>query len=126
MPDTVAGIAQLARNITSGYDRIQDREASLRKARIDEDVIRAIGKLQAENAELRLSLATVICLLMSKRVISGDEFEELSTAIDKMDGVSDGRFDGKIGTDGTAGVGAEARQDLALRELSAALKKMGR
>ena len=120
------GIAQLVDNITSGQDRLLARKADLRKARTVNEAIKAVGQLQAENAELRLYLATVICLLISNKIVSPEEFEKLSTLIDGMDGIVDGRFDGQIGTDGTAGAGAKARGDLALRELSAAVKKMGR
>ena len=126
MPDTVLGIRQLVDSINSGHDLLRDREADLRKARTYADALKAIGQLQAENSELRLYQATVICLLISKKVISTEEFGKLSAVIDGMDGVADERFDGQIGTDGTAGAGAKARGDLALRELSAAVKKMGR
>ncbi len=119
-------IAQLVDNITRGQDQSMARRTDLRKVRTVNEAIKAIGQLQAENSELRLYLATVICLLISKGVVSREEFEKLSTVIDGMDGVVDGRFDGRIGTDGTAGVGAKARGNQALRELSATLKKMGR
>ncbi len=119
-------IAQLVDNITRGQDQLMARRTDLRKVRTVNEAIKAIGQLQTENAELRLYLATVICLLISKGVVSPEEFEKLSTVIDGMDGVVDGRFDGQIGSDGTVGAGAKAREDLALRELSAAVKKMGR
>ena len=126
MDSAALGIAQLVNNITSGQDRLLARKADLRKTRTVDEAIKAVGQLQAENAELRLYLATVICLLISNKIVSPEEFEKLSTLIDGMDGVVDGRFDGQIGTDGTAGVGAKAPGDLALRELSDAVKKMGR
>jgi hypothetical protein len=126
MDHAAIGIAQLVNNITGGQERLADRQASFRRAQTVKDAIRAVGQLQAENAELRLYLATVICLLMSKGVITQEEFAELSTAIDGMDGVADGRFDGQIAPDGTVGASAETRKDVALRELSAAVKKMGR
>ncbi|MCP4377787.1 MAG: hypothetical protein GY794_16625 [bacterium] len=126
MNGAAIGIAQLVNNITSGQTRIMDRNADLRKTRTVKDAIRAIGQLQAENAELRLYLATVICILISNKIVSPEEFEKLSTLIDSMDGVADGQFDGQIGTDGTVGAGAKARENLPLRELAATLKKMGR
>jgi hypothetical protein len=126
MNDTGISIAELVDNITRGSAERMQREADFRKARTYEDALKAIGQLDAENSELRLYLATVICLLIQKGVISPEEFEKLSTVIDGMDGVVDGRFDGQIATDGTVGAGAKAREDLALRELSAAVKKMGR
>ena len=125
MDHAAIGIAQLVNNITDGQERLADRKTNLRRARTVQEAIEAIGRLQTENAELRLYLATVICLLMSKGVISQEEFAELSVAIDGMDGVADGRFDGQIAPDGTVGASAETRKDVALRELSAVVKKMG-
>jgi len=123
MDNAAIGIGQLAGNIIRGQERLGDREASSRKGRATTDAIKAVGQLEAENAELRLYLATVIRLLISKMVITPEEFQELSAGIDGMDGVVDGRFDGQITSDGSVVGGEKAQEDLALRELSAAVKK---
>jgi hypothetical protein len=126
MDYTAIGITQLVNNITSGQERLKGRAANMRSTRASNDAVRAVGQLQAENAELRLYLATVISLLISNNIVTREEFEKLSTLIDRMDGVADGRFDGRIGTDGTIGVAAKDRKSQPLRELSEILKKMGR
>ncbi len=123
MDSGIVGVGQAAANIMRGQERLEDRDASLRKGRATTDAINAVGDLAAENAELRLHLATLIRLLISKMVISPEEFQELCAGIDGMDGVMDGRFDGRIMSDGSVVVDEKAQDDLALRELSAIVKK---
>ena len=126
MDQAALGISQLVNNIVSGQERLDGRQANRRLTRASNDAVRAVGRLQSENAELRLYLATVISLLISNNIVTREEFEKLSTLIDGMDGVADGRFDGRIGTDGTIGVPAKDQNSQPLRELSEILKKMGR
>lgn len=119
------GISALVGNITRGQDRLRQRKESLRDARAAADEARAIGQLQAENAELRLYLATIVSLLIFKKVIAREEFQKISAIIDGLDGVVDGRYDGEITADGKIKPGARARGDLALRELAAVVKQKG-
>ncbi len=76
-------IQRLKRQLGSqgSVDRSQDRE---------------ITRLQAENNELKLYLAAMIRLLISKDVINADEITKLVWAIDREDGAVDGRMDGPI------------------------------
>ena len=120
------GVAGLVSNITRSRSRLSDREAAHRRSRSsasDMDETRAIGMLQAENAELRLYLASLISIMISKKYITQEEFEEITSIIDGMDGVVDGRFDGEIARDGTVEAGAKAEEDLALRQLASIVNK---
>ncbi len=53
-------------------------------------------RLQAENDELRLYLAAVVQLLVSKGVISRDELRRVVDAVDAEDGEKDGRYNGPL------------------------------
>jgi len=55
-----------------------------------------IARLQAENDELRLYLAAVVRLLISKGVVSREEMKQVVDAVDAEDGVRDGRYKGKV------------------------------
>lgn len=68
--------------------------ATGRKARAE--VAEQIVDLQAENDELRLYLASVVRLLVSKGVVTQEELRDLVAAIDAEDGSADGRFAGDI------------------------------
>jgi hypothetical protein len=56
----------------------------------------AFRRLQAENDELRLYLAAVIRVLVSKRVVTQAEIRQLVEAIDAEDGTVDGKFSGEL------------------------------
>jgi len=53
-------------------------------------------RLQAENDELRLYLAAVIRILISKRVVTQSEVKQIVDAIDAEDGTVDGKFTGNL------------------------------
>jgi hypothetical protein len=55
-----------------------------------------LHELAAENAELKLYLAALIRLLISKGTISKQEIQSLVAAVDFEDGRTDGRCDGKV------------------------------
>jgi hypothetical protein len=55
-----------------------------------------IEGLQAENDELRLYLAAVVRLLISKGIVSRDEMRKLVDALDAEDGKRDGRYKGRM------------------------------
>jgi len=126
MSDAMIGVAQLVDNIMEGHERLDRRATQLKQRHLATDMARDVGDLRSENAELRLYLATVISLLISNNLVTREEFEKISTLLDGMDGVVDGRFDGQIGTDGTVGVSADNKNSQNLRELSQVLKNMGR
>ncbi len=68
--------------------RRRRREAAGTAARLEE--------LEAENDELRLYMAAIVRLLVSKGVASREEMAELVATIDAEDGATDGRFGGPI------------------------------
>jgi cell division septum initiation protein DivIVA len=55
-----------------------------------------IVALQAENDELRLYLAAVVRLLISKGLVSREEMKQVVDAVDAEDGVRDGKYGGKV------------------------------
>ena len=55
-----------------------------------------LASLQAENDELRLYLAAVVRLLISKGVVSREEMKQVVDAVDAEDGVRDGKYKGKV------------------------------
>jgi len=55
-----------------------------------------LARLQAENDELRLYLAAVIRILISKRVVTQSEVKQIVDAIDAEDGTVDGKFTGNL------------------------------
>ena len=83
---------------------IQDTERTLTQlaqqlreaGRFDQEVARRLDQLTAENAELKLYLAAVMRLLVSKNLITPGELERIVDAIDQSDGRTDGKFTGKI------------------------------
>jgi len=81
--DTERDIDLLRREMNSGAykDKTQDEK---------------ISALIAENAELKLYLASVVRLLTNKGAISRDELKTMVEAIDAEDGRTDGRRDGEI------------------------------
>lgn len=82
--DTERDIADLQREIdrSSRKDRTQDEK---------------LDDLLAENAELKLYVASLIRLLTSKGTISREELKAMVDAVDRADGCSDGRYNGDIG-----------------------------
>ncbi len=56
-----------------------------------------IRELEAENEELRLYLAAIVRILVSKRVVTADELKQVVDAIDAEDGSVDGKYSGEIG-----------------------------
>lgn len=124
MTGAYAGIAisRLVGNITSGMDRLDEKKEDLRSAHAATEHARSVGELHAENAELRLYLATIVSLLIFKEVITSEEFEKIGKAIDALDGVVDGRFDGEIGPDGKIRRGERAASSQAIRELAAIVR----
>jgi len=81
--DTEHDIELLKREMNSGAykDKTQDEK---------------ISALIAENAELKLYLASVVRLLTTKGAISRGELKTMVEAIDAEDGRTDGRCDGDI------------------------------
>jgi hypothetical protein len=55
-----------------------------------------LRRLHAENDELRLYLAAVIRVLISKRVVTQAEIRQIVDAIDAEDGTADGKFSGDL------------------------------
>lgn len=81
--DTERDIARLKQALASSSDKNLSQDDQLRK-------------LVAENAELKLYLAALVRLLITKNSISPAELEAIVTAVDAEDGRTDGRFTGKL------------------------------
>jgi hypothetical protein len=81
--DTERDIADLKHEISGAVykDKTQDQK---------------INALIAENAELKLYLASVVRLLTAKGAISTQELKAMVDAIDAEDGKVDGKYDGDI------------------------------
>ncbi len=56
-----------------------------------------VDRLERENDELRLYLASLVRYLGNKGLLQREEFASLIDAVDAEDGASDGRFRGEIG-----------------------------
>lgn len=65
-------------------------------ARKDLSQDRKIAALEEENSELKLYLASVVRLLVSKGVVAEDELRSMVEAIDGEDGSADGKGRGSI------------------------------
>ncbi len=61
------------------------------------DPSRQLRELEAENEELRLYLAAIVRILVSKRVVTAAELKQVVDAIDAEDGSVDGKYSGEIG-----------------------------
>ena len=72
--------AELSRRRSSSYDSTQD-----------------INRLQAENDELRLYLAAIVRLLISKGIVTKGEMQQFVDVIDAEDGSVDGKYKGEVG-----------------------------
>jgi len=72
------------------------REEMLRSRSSGPGSTDAIKRLQAENDELRLYLAAVIRILISKRIVTQSEVKQIVDAIDAEDGTVDGKFTGNL------------------------------
>ncbi len=83
---------------------IQDNEQSMAQLRAavqhtgqaDADLARRLDQLAAENAELKLYLAAVVRLLVSKGHISDPELRRIVDLLDRADGQGDGKYSGPI------------------------------
>jgi hypothetical protein len=56
-----------------------------------------ISRLRDENNELKLYVAAVLRLLVSKGIASNEEIQSLVRAIDVVDGIPHGRYEGGVG-----------------------------
>ena len=114
--------SRLVNNITNGLDRLDAHDGEVRDAHAAADQARDLGQARAEIAELRLYLATIVSLLIFRKVITPEEFGKISTAIDAADGVADGQFHGEITPGGKVRSGQRAQDTQALRELAAIVR----
>lgn len=55
-----------------------------------------IGQLRRENNELKLYLAALVRLLVSKHVVSVDEIRAIVDALDREDNKADGVYEGPV------------------------------
>ena len=78
-------------------DIVSLRQQLGHQTRADQSQDEQIRRLQQENGELKLYLASMIRLLISKNVFTQDEFARFVDVIDQSDGASDGQFSGGLG-----------------------------
>lgn len=79
--------------------------AHIREFLKDQDSVDAcqdarIKLLELENAELKMFLAALIRVLLSKEVIDREGFRAMVRAVDALDGKVDGGFHGSLGPTG--------------------------
>jgi hypothetical protein len=72
--------------------RLQLRES----VRTDASQDQKLDMLAEENAELKLYLAAVVRLMVTKGVVSADELEKMVSMIDAEDGRLDGKHGGSL------------------------------
>jgi hypothetical protein len=83
---------------------IQDTEQALGEiadqlratGQFDQEVAKRLDRLEAENAELKLYLAAVVRLMVTKGTIAPAELHDIVNAIDQSDGRADGQYSGPI------------------------------
>lgn len=81
--DTERDIERLKREVAGGLDKDMPQDQKL-------------DALIAENAELKLYVASIARLLTTKGMISADELRAMVEAVDAEDGSADGKFNGDI------------------------------
>ncbi len=81
--DTEKEIASLRREVHGGFQHDMTQDQTIRK-------------LVAENAELKLYMASLVRLLVKNGSISRDELAAVVAAVDAEDGKADGQYDGKV------------------------------
>jgi len=64
--------------------------------RMRESADEIIGRLRRENHEIRLHLAAVVRLLLTKQIVTIDEIGKIVDTLDREDQKSDGTFSGPI------------------------------
>lgn len=78
-------------------EEIEHLRTELRRSRASSQAGSAdTERLRAENDELRLYLAAVVRLLISKGIVSQEEMRRVVDAIDAEDGMRDGRYKGPV------------------------------
>jgi hypothetical protein len=70
------------------------------RARQIADQDELVRQLKDDTAELKLYLAAIVRLLISKRLITQEEFARFVEAVDASDGARDGKFGGPIAGEG--------------------------
>ena len=81
--DTERNIQELRRDMIDNYDTNMSQEEK-------------IEVLISENAELKLYLASLVRLMVSKEMITPGELLAFVEKVDAADGEVDGKFDGEI------------------------------
>ncbi len=56
-----------------------------------------VARLEQENDELKLYLASIVRLMVTKGVFSKEELARVVELVDASDGAADGKFGGKVG-----------------------------
>lgn len=76
-------------------ERLRDELRQRRAATVDPSG--QLTRLQQDIEELRLYLAALVRILVSKRAISAEELRQVVQIVDAEDGSADGRFTGPLG-----------------------------
>ena len=83
---------------------IEDHRNNLRKLARENSRLRQSGdsqasrvaRLEQENDELKLYLASIVHLLVGKKVFSKEELARVVELVDSSDGAADGKFSGEV------------------------------
>jgi hypothetical protein len=81
--DTERDIGSLKRRLRGAYDKDMSQD-------------KKIDALISENAELKLYLASVVRVLVTKGMMSPEELAAVVEKVDAEDGSVDGQYDGEI------------------------------
>ena len=76
----------------------------------------------AELGELKLVVASMLKMLIDRRVLTTQQLQEMADEIDSLDGKADGKLDGRLSADGTIAV-PEPEPASPLDELSQAVQQ---
>jgi hypothetical protein len=84
-------------NLAETIAEIDILEQRLNKTAVGQaTVAEELRRLAVENNQLKLYITTLFRLLLDKGVVTLEELETLVTAIDREDGVEDGRRQGPV------------------------------
>ncbi len=85
-------------DLSDQEEEIENLKNELRRSRgSGAEVSEGIARLQGEVDEMRLYLAALVRLLVSKGLVTQEEIKRFVDVIDAEDGASDGRYGGPMG-----------------------------
>jgi len=95
-------LGELGRHLEQQED-IEHVERQLRwRRQASSSMEKRLKRLQRENDELKLYLASALRLLVAKGVVTPEELRAMVAAVDREDGADDGRYGGSLAPAGPA------------------------